>query len=97
MDVLSVIRKHGWTAKAVAENMTSMRGNAVSRGNFSNTVNHGNPKVSYLRQIAEIIGANISEFFEDELPPKEEQAPTTPTTYEHTIVLDGVEYGLVPL
>lgn len=71
MDVKSIVKRHGFTMEAVASRMTSLRGNAVSKGNFSNTVNHGNPTIGYLQQIADVIGASRAEFFEDELPKKE--------------------------
>lgn len=91
MDIKSIVKRHGFTMKEVADRMTSLRGNSVSRGNFSNTVNHGNPTIAYLQQIADVIGASRAEFFEDELP------NTYSNHFAHTITLDGKRYGLVPL
>ena len=94
MDVQTIIKRHGFTQQAVADRMVSLRGNAVCKTNLSKTINHGNPTVSYLRQIATIIGANISEFFEDELP---QPISTTPPEFTGEITINGKRYGLVEL
>lgn len=89
MDVQTIIKRHGFTQQAVADKMVSLRGNAVCKTNFSKTINHGNPTVSYLRQIANIIGANMGEFFEDELPKKDESS---------TLSLEGmIDVGVIEL
>lgn len=93
MDVKSIVKRHGFTMEAVASRMTSLRGNSVSKGNLSNTVNHGNPTIGYLQQIADVIGASRAEFFEDELP---EVKPKIPE-FVDTITIMGKRYGIVPL
>lgn len=62
MEVSKVIRKHGYDLATVAKEM------GILRGSLANQICKGNPQISYLRKIAGIIGANINEFFEDELP-----------------------------
>lgn len=61
MEITKVIRKHGYDLATVAKEM------GILRGSLANQICKGNPQVSYLRKIANIIGANINEFFEDEL------------------------------
>ena len=95
MDIQAVIKRHGFTQHQVAEQIAARTNRVINPGSLSFSITKGNPTVGRLRQIADVIGANITEFFEDELPQGGEQAPTAPVTYERTIVLDGVEYGLV--
>lgn len=95
MDIQRIIKRHGFTQLQVAQAMALHTDKVVNPGSLSYSITKGNPTIGRLRQIADIIGANITEFFEDELPAQTEQAPTP--TYEHTIVLDGVEYGLVKI
>lgn len=61
MEISKIIRKHGYDLATVAKEM------GILRGSLANQICKGNPKVSYLRKIADIIGANINEFFEDEI------------------------------
>lgn len=73
MNVKSVIKKKGFTIVKVASMMTSKNGKPVSDGSLNRAITK-NPTVETLRQIAEVIGANINEFFEDELPKKDESS-----------------------
>lgn len=61
MEISKIIRKHGYDLATVAKEM------GILRGSLANQICKGNPQVSYLRKIADIIGANINEFFEDEI------------------------------
>lgn len=61
MEITKIIRKHGYDLTTVAKEM------GILRGSLANQICKGNPQVNYLRKIAEIIGANINEFFEDEI------------------------------
>lgn len=76
MQVSKVIRQHGYDVEAVAKQMgltKSSLGKSIS--------NAGNPSIGKLRQIAQIIGADLADFFEDERKhPNEETAPTLQTT-----------------
>ena len=92
MEILKVIRKHGWTIDRVADNMISKTGNSLSCGSLS-TMIHGNITVESLRKIATIIGANMTEFFEDEQP----EVVQPSLTFENTITLNGETYGLVKI
>lgn len=74
MDVKRIIKRHGYTIQGVADVLSSSRGTSVTKGSLSHTINHGNPTIGYLQQIADVIGASRAEFFEDELPPKKEDA-----------------------
>lgn len=99
MDVQTIIKRHGFTQQAVADKMVSLRGNAVCKTNFSKTINHGNPTVSYLRQIANIIGANMGEFFEDEVDNHNDNPDLNKEMPEFAgeITMNGKRYGLVEL
>lgn len=59
MDIKGTIKKHGFTLERVANEL------GVSKGSFS-TATKGNPTTNTLRKIANVIGCNITEFFEDE-------------------------------
>lgn len=97
MDVQTIIKRHGFTQQAVADKMVSLRGNAVCKTNFSKTINHGNPTVSYLRQIANIIGANMTEFFEDEIENPNDNLNMEKPEIVGEITMNGEKYGLVKI
>lgn len=97
MDVQTIIKRHGFTQQAVADKMVSLRGNAVCKTNFSKTINHGNPTVSYLRQIATIIGANMGEFFEDEIENPNDNLNMEKPEIVGEITMNGEKYGLVKI
>lgn len=59
MDIQKVIRDKGFTQKQVAEILN------VNRVNLNNMIK-GNPTYKTMKQIADVIGANVGEFFEDE-------------------------------
>lgn len=63
MDVLSVIRDQGYTMAQVASMMTTRSGKPVSPTYLSKMLNHGNPTVNTLQQIATIIGVEVGAFF----------------------------------
>ena len=61
MQVSKVIRKYGYDLAYVADKM------GLSKASLAKSVsNSGNPAVSKLRKIAEIVGCDLVEFFEDE-------------------------------
>ena len=59
MDIQKVIKDKGFTQKQVAEILN------VNRVNLNNMIK-GNPTYKTMKQIADVIGANVGEFFEDE-------------------------------
>ena len=98
MEIKKVIRKHGWTIEKVAANMVSKRGNSLSDGSLSMMI-RGNITTDTLRRIANIIGANMTEFFEDEietpnnLPDMNKEVPE----FAGEITMNGKRYGLVEI
>ena len=62
MDIKKVLKERGYTLVKVATEM------GVTKSALSQMVN-GNPSVSTLRRIAEIVGCQIIDFFEDETEP----------------------------
>lgn len=94
MNVKEIIKRHGFTQQEVAARMIGQTGRPVNPSSLAFSIgDNGNPTLGLLRQIADVIGANINEFFEDELPPVQ---PTTPE-FADTITIMGKRYGLVPL
>lgn len=59
MNIQKVIKDKGFTQKQVAEILN------VNRVNLNNMIK-GNPTYKTMKQIADVIGANVGEFFEDE-------------------------------
>jgi len=68
MEVIKIIKRHGFTQKEVAEKM------GIRQNTLSELINmrHSKPTPKTLRKIAEIIGADYSEFFEDEVPMRDQ-------------------------
>ena len=62
MDIKKVLKERGYTLVKVATEM------GVTKSALSQMVN-GNPSVSTLRRIADIVGCQIIDFFEDETEP----------------------------
>lgn len=94
MDIKSVIKKHGFTQRDVAAQMIGQTGKPVSPASLASSIGeNGNPTIGLIRQIANVIGADITEFFEDESL----SAPTHPLEFADTITVMGKRYGLVPL
>lgn len=69
-NIKRVIKMHGWTSVRVAE----ARG--VTKVTFAQTIAR-NPTVNTLQEIADIIGADISEFFTTPQNRGEEKAQNT--------------------
>lgn len=65
MNIKEVIRKHGYNITCVAEQM------GITRETLTRNIS-GNPTYKTMKQIASAIGANVSEFFEDEVTDKQE-------------------------
>lgn len=63
MDVPSVIKERGFTMAQVASLMTTRSGRPMSQTYLSTMLNHGNPTVNTLQQIATIIGVEVGAFF----------------------------------
>lgn len=63
MKIKSVIKERGFTLVQVATQM------GITKGAMSQIVN-GNPNITTLRKIANIIGCQITDFFRDESEPK---------------------------
>lgn len=59
MDIARIIKRKGYTQQQVADILS------INRVNLNNMIN-GNPTCKTMRQIADAIGANVSDFFEDE-------------------------------
>ena len=60
MDIDKIIKRKGFTQKQVSDAL------GINRVNLNNMIN-GNPTYKTMRQVADVIGANVSEFFEDEV------------------------------
>ena len=93
MDIQAIIKRHGFTQIQVAEMMVGQTQKVVNPGSLSYSITKGNPTVGRLRQIAEIIGANITEFFEDELPAHQEQMEAA----NRSLPPDAIDAGTVVL
>lgn len=87
MDILGKIREKGFTLSQVAEQM------GTSQPSLSIIIKRGNLSVKTLRRMADVIGINFVEFFEDEYP----SAMPQHLTFENTITLNGETYGLVKI
>ena len=59
MDITRAIKNKGYSVSKVAEIM------GINRVSLSTMINN-NPTYKTMRQIADVIGANVSDFFEDE-------------------------------
>lgn len=68
MKIKDVIKKRGFTLEQVAAQMPNSRtnGTGISKQTMTQVVN-GNPQISTLRSIANIIGCSVGEFFVDEI------------------------------
>jgi transcriptional regulator with XRE-family HTH domain len=58
MDIKRVVKEHGYTLSDVAQNM------GITRVTLSQTISR-NPTINTLQRIADVIGADIAEFFTD--------------------------------
>lgn len=68
MNIKNAIKKHGYNITNVAEQI------GVTRETLTRNIS-GNPTYKTMKQIASVIGANVGEFFEDEIKqPKEDFA-----------------------
>lgn len=60
MDIAKIIKRKGFKQKQVSEAL------GINRVNLNKMIK-GNPTYKTMRQVADVIGANVSEFFEDEV------------------------------
>lgn len=60
MNIAKIIKRKGFTQKQVSDAL------GINRVNLNNMIN-GNPTYKTMRQVADVIGANVSEFFKDEV------------------------------
>lgn len=60
MDITKTIKDKGFSVSKVAEVM------GINRVSLSTMINN-NPTYKTMKQVADVIGANVSEFFEDEI------------------------------
>lgn len=68
MNIKNTIKNHGYNITSVAEQI------GVTRETLTRNIS-GNPTYKTMKQIADVIGANVGEFFEDEVSkPKEDFA-----------------------
>lgn len=84
MQVKVVIARHGFNQTQVAQMI------GTTKGNLSAAIKIG-PTPKMLHRIANAIGANYDEFFEDESTP-----PTLPE-FAGEITMNGKRYGLVEI
>ena len=78
MEISKVIRNHGLTNVKVAEML------GTSAASFGNLISpNRNITVNNLRKIAQAIGCNITEFFEDEVTVQAQQDPEPTTVCPH--------------
>ena len=85
MEVIKVIKSHGYNQTQVADMI------GTSKGNLSRSIKQG-PTVSMLHRIATAIGADYNEFFEDELV-----LPPSKPTKAGEVTVAGKRYKLVPV
>lgn len=64
MDIKSIIKRHGCKQVELAHKFK------VTEGSLSQVINNPNISLTMLRKIADAIGADITEFFEDEVRTK---------------------------
>lgn len=64
MNIKDVIKKHGFTISDVASSL------GCSQGALSQSIS-ANPTYNRMKEIANVLGCNISEFFEDEQSKRE--------------------------
>lgn len=64
MDIKSIIKRHGFKQVELAHKFK------VTEGSLSQVINNPNISLTMLRKIADTIGADITEFFEDEVQSK---------------------------
>ena len=69
MDIKGVVKAHGFTLVEVAEKM------GITKGGISQIVN-GSPNLKTLRNIAEIVGCKVGDFFADETSEASESTAT---------------------
>ena len=79
MQISKVIRDHGYTIEQVAERI------GLKRGSLANMIG-GNPTVETLQKIADAIGCNRSEFFQDELESSDR---------DDSVVIDSAKVSIV--
>lgn len=66
MNILKVIKEHGWTLERLAAEMTGKNGEkGISQPTVSQIIN-GNPTINKLKEISSIIGVSLSELVADE-------------------------------
>lgn len=66
MSIKDVIQKHGWTLDKIGAQMTNKNGEkGISHSSVSQIIN-GNPTLSKLQEIADIIGISVSELVAEE-------------------------------
>ena len=98
MDVQKIIARHGFTQKQVAAQMVSQTGKPVNQSSLSFSISpNGNPTMKFLRQIATIIGANMGEFFEDEIENPNDNLNMEKPEIVGEITMNGEKYGLVKI
>lgn len=66
MDIIKVIKQHGYTLQRIADEWERVNGKAITRSTLSQSVNN-NPTVKTLQGIANVIGCTVGDFFADEL------------------------------
>ena len=69
MDIKTVIKSHGYTIERLAKEWENKNGKTITKGALSQSIN-GNPTITTLQQIANVIGCNVGDFFADELDTK---------------------------
>ena len=66
MQITKVIKEHGFTIEQVASQLKNSAGYPISRSTLAKTVIKSNVETDTLRKIANVIGADMVEFFADE-------------------------------
>ena len=93
MDIKAIIKRHGFKQKEVAALM------GIKASSLSANITRGNVSSATIHRIAEVIGADYSEFFEDEttVRSKKMQGVTLPATAieSGTVKLNGLRYRVI--
>ena len=94
MNILSTIKKHGYTISSLAKKM------GVAQSTLSINIKKNNPTIGSLHRMADAMNINYLEFFSDEmncLGHDKDSLSTISSKFSDVIIVQGKRYGLVPL
>ncbi len=77
MQILKVIKRHGWSVDRIAEKM------GVTKGAVSQRINSEQPTWGTMNTICDIVGCKVAEFFEDDIMDVWRERGADLTTIDH--------------